>query len=130
MKRIGLILLILCFATGCSSVMATKQPPKKDLSVLEAGSDRYRVIAELGEPIYSDTRDGERIDVFKFVQGYSKGAKAGRALAHGVATVYTLGLWEVVGTPIEGAADGKELQVKVIYDAGDLVKSAEMLNDG
>ena len=127
MNRIVALVMIALLA-GCSSVMATKQPPKKDLSVLEPGTERYRLIAELGKPVYSEERDGVTYDVFAFTQGYSGGAKAGRAIAHGAASVYTLGLWELFGTAIEGAADGKDVQVLVSYDADQRVDEVELLN--
>jgi hypothetical protein len=54
--------------------------------------------------------------VLSFTQGYSKGAKVGRAVFHGAADVLTLGLWEVAGTPIEAVADGTPIKVEVYYD--------------
>ncbi len=45
---IGPILLV---NSGCSVVMATKQPHKKNLTVLDEGTPRNIVIAELGAPI-------------------------------------------------------------------------------
>ncbi len=102
--------------------MAAKQPPKKDLSVLTVGTPRNVLIAELGSPVHSETKEGLRIDVYNFVQGYSKGAKAGRAVFHGAADVLTLGLWEVVGTPTEATFDGNRMSVEVRYDANDRVK--------
>ena len=107
--------------------MAAKQPDKKDLSVLDLGTPRSHVIAELGQPAWSENKDGERVDVIAFKQGYSKGAKAGRAFFHGVADVFTLGLWEVVGTPIESVASGTHMKVEVIYDGEDRVKSVTFL---
>jgi hypothetical protein len=35
---------------------------------------------------------------------------------HGAADVLTLGLWEVVGTPIEGYANGTKVSVEITYD--------------
>jgi hypothetical protein len=40
---------------------------------------------------------------------------AGRAAFHGAMDVMTLGLWEVVGTPIEGF-QGEKRRVTIIYD--------------
>lgn len=67
------------------------------------------------------------MDVFTFVQGYSKGAKVGRAFFHGAADVVTLGLWEVVGTPIETVADGTQMKVEMSYDGEERVKSVQYL---
>lgn len=100
---------------SCAVVQATKQPEKKDLSVLRVGAYRSTLIAELGKPILTETQGDEKVDVFKFIQGYSKIIKAARALGHGVADVATLGVWEAVGTPIEGMANGEENQLEVHY---------------
>jgi hypothetical protein len=108
--------------SGCSVVMAARQPPKRDLSVLSAGSPRSLVLAEFGQPLSTTMRDGERVDVFSFTQGYNKVAKGGRALAHGALDVFTLGLWEVVGTPTEMVFDGTKMAFEVTYDAGDQIK--------
>jgi len=66
-------------------------------------------------------------DPIKFVQGYSSGAKAGRGAFHSAADVLTLGLWEVLGTPVEMAADGNEVKVKVAYDARECVDYIQVL---
>lgn len=107
--------------TGCSVFMAAKQPPKKDLGVLNVGTARGMVLAELGQPVAAETRDGAKVDVFSFTQGYSKPAKAGRALFHGAADIFTLGLWEVVGTPTEAVFDGSKMALEVAYDENDRV---------
>lgn len=107
--------------TGCSVFMAAKQPGKKDVSVLTNGTPRSLVVAELGAPVTSEHKEGRRVDVFSFTQGYSKGAKAGRAIFHGAADVFTLGLWEVVGTPTEASFDGRRISFEVRYDEDDKV---------
>lgn len=113
--------LFLLSASGCSVFMAAKQPPKKDLNVLTQGNPRALVLSELGQPLNTETKDGRRVDVFTFVQGYSKGAKAGRAFFHGAADILTVGLWEVVGTPTEATFDGKKMSVEITYDPSDRV---------
>ncbi len=113
--------------SGCAVYMAANQPDKRDVSVLQEGTYRGKVLAELGQPVSTETRDGQRVDVFNFVQGYSDGAKVGRAALHAAADVFTLGLWEVVGTPIEAVADGSEVQVEVFYDAEDNVEEVKAL---
>jgi hypothetical protein len=122
MKGLSLLCLLLIFFTGCSVVMATQQPSRKDFSVLTKGVDRSRVVAELGTPLTTEVKDGKRTDVFAVRQGYSTGSKVGRALFHGVADVFTLGLWEVVGTPVEAIASGTDVKVGVCYDKNDRVE--------
>ena len=131
MKRIlmlPLIIVALYIFSGCSVYMAAKQPEKKNMTVLSEGTPRGHVIAELGSPIHSEQTSDGKMDIYKFVQGYSKGAKAGRALFHGVADVATLGLWEVIGTPVEGIADGTEVTVEVHYDKDDRVSTVKSLS--
>ncbi len=126
--RVVLLLLIFCFSNvGCSVFMAAKQETKKDLSVLEVGTDRSYLIGEFGAPEWSGEKDGKKVDIYKFVQGYSKGAKVGRAFFHGTADIFSLGLWEVIGTPTEMIADGKELKIEVTYDANNFVEDVRYL---
>ncbi len=125
LERLCILALSLIFIAGCSVVMATQQPNRKDFSVLTKGVDRSRVVAELGAPLTTEVKDGKRKDVFFVKQGYSTGAKAGRAIFHGVADVFTLGLWEVVGTPVEAVASGTDVKVAVCYDSCDKVESIE-----
>jgi hypothetical protein len=125
------VFLVLCYlSTGCSVYMAANQPKAKDLSVLNPGTLRGNVIAELGAPIWSGDKNGDKADVFKFTQGYSTGAKAARAVFHGVSDFFTLGLWEVVSTPGEMIFSGTDMKLEVTYDKDDRVKSVTNLETG
>lgn len=95
--------------------------------MLEAGHARADVVAELGKPLLSEEKEGKKVDIFTFTQGYSKGNKVGRAVFHGVADVFSFGLWEVVGTPTEAIANGKEIKVEVLYDQDDKVEKVNYL---
>ena len=119
--RLCAVATLAMLTTGCSVYMAATQPGKKDLGVLSAGTPRNVVMAELGAPV--DTKkDGPRtVDIYKFTQGYHGAWKGARAVGHGAADVLTLGLWEVVGTPIEGVANGTEMTVEVAYNQNDQV---------
>ena len=123
---IGLFLLAVS-ASGCAAYKATQQPSKKNLGVLAPGTPRSHVIAELGAPLWSEERDGARVDLFSFKQGYHKATKAGRALVHGAADVATGGLWEVVGIPAEALADGSDVKVEVTYDDRRAVKTVDCI---
>ena len=131
-----LLMITFCMAghllealSGCSVYKAVNQPEKKNLSVLSSGTPRIQVIAELGAPVWSGEKNGEKVDLFTFKQGYSKGAKTGRALFHGAADVLTIGMWEVVGTPIETVADGTDMKVEITYDSEEKVKSVNRLQE-
>lgn len=123
-KRLVYLLLLIALASamsGCSAFMAAKQPEKKDLSLLREGVSRAVLISEFGAPVVSEFKDQKRYEIFKFVQGYSTGVKAGRAFLHGAASVATLGLWELFGTPTEITFSGDEMAFQVSYDENDIV---------
>jgi outer membrane protein assembly factor BamE (lipoprotein component of BamABCDE complex) len=119
--QLGFLALVAGSLAGCSVYMAANQPDKKDMGVLKAGTPRSAVLAEFGTPVETTTRGGAKVDLFTFTQGYSGLEKGGRAVLHGAADVFTLGLWEVVGTPIEGYANGTKVSVEITYDREDRV---------
>jgi len=123
------LLIVMCVSfSGCAVIMATRQPSYKNLNCLNTGMPRDDVLAELGSPTSSETdADGNRVDIFQFKQGYTSGTKAARALVHGAADVFTLGLWEVVGTPTEAVFSGKDMATKVTYDKKNRVKEVVYL---
>jgi hypothetical protein len=67
------------------------------------------------------------VDSYVFTQGYSKGNKVSRAVFHGAADIFTLGLWEIVGTPVEIIADGHEMKIEVFYDHKEKVQTVVYL---
>lgn len=114
----GLALATACFLLpSCSVYMAAKQPDAKNVDLMAVGTPRAMLLAEFGLPAASEVRNGKKYEIFKFVNGYSAGAKAGRAVFHGAADVLTLGLWEVVATPTEGIFSGDEMAFQVRYDS-------------
>lgn len=121
----ALMVLVIFTAASCSVFMATKQPDKKDVSVFLKGTPRSVVIVELGSPAQTEEKDDCKIDTFRFKQGYSKTAKAGRALFHATADVLTFGLWEAAGTPVEAIFTGDDAVVVVRYDTNDRVAAVE-----
>jgi len=119
-KKILLLGILLLFSSGCSVVMAVKQPEEKNLDVLSVGSHQDVVRAELSAPTSTGLMgiNGEKFeyDVFGFSEGNSRGWGVGRALLYGVLDVFTFGLWEIVGTPIEGGISGGEKRnIRVVY---------------
>lgn len=118
---------ILLFSSGCSVFMAAHQPDKKNIDLFSVGTPRNTLLAEFGPPAVSETRDGKKHEIFRFKQGYSTGAKVGRTIFHGVADVFTIGLWEVVGTPAELVFHGDEMAFEVTYDNDDNVDQVTAL---
>lgn len=113
--------------SGCSVFMAAKQPEKKDIDLLKEGVTRTQLISEFGAPVISEYKNGKRFEIFKFVQGYSTGTKAGRAFLHGAANVATLGLWELVGTPTEITFSGDDMAFQVQYDESDVAEEVVII---
>ena len=110
---------------GCSATQqAANQPTEKDLSVLEVGTSRDLVILELGAPAETRVEDGKKVDLFSFTQGYAKGTRIARVTGHAVGEVVTLGLWSLIGTPIEQSYNGTVLGYKIIYSSDNLVEES------
>ena len=117
---LGLALVFtLSGTTGCSVVMASKQPSKKNTEMIQHGLSRNLVIAEFGAPITSEYKNGKRHEIYTFTQGYSTASKVGRAFWHGAADVATVGLWELFGTPAESVFNGKKMSYELIFDEND-----------
>ncbi|MBI4379439.1 MAG: hypothetical protein HY578_10125, partial [Nitrospinae bacterium] len=124
------VIVALLTQQGCAVFMAARQPTKKDVSLFKAGTPRSLLIAEFGAPVTNEERDGRKYEIFKFTQGYSGPVKIGRTVFHGTADVFTLGLWEVVGTPTEMVFDGTETVYEVGYDENNCVASVNLLKQG
>lgn len=128
-KRVALFTAC-ALISACSISMALHQPDKKNFGVFKEGTPQQAVRQEFGLPVWSGKdAGGHDTDVFQFVQGYSKGAKTARAMGHGVADVFTLGLWEIVGTPTEAIADGTKINATITYDDHDLVKAVKLSDE-
>ena len=123
-----IIIALVCLSIqGCAVFMAAKQPNRKDTSLFSVGTSRNLLLAEFGNPVVSEERDGKKYEIFSFIQGYSRGVKTGRALFHGAADFFTLGLWEFIGTPAEGILDGSEVAYEVSYDDKDQIEKVALL---
>lgn len=118
---IFLCTLALLFSSGCSVFMAAKQPGLKNVDLFKIGTPRSMLLAEFGLPTVSESRENKKHEIFTFRQGYSTGARAGRAFFHGAADVMTLGIWEVIGTPTEAVFNGDEMAFEVSYDENNRV---------
>jgi hypothetical protein len=118
-RRLAFVLIgCLPLTSGCAVFMAVKGKDEPNLGVLGAGQDRAIAIATLGPPHKTYVTDGSRVDVFKLKRGDKP--SAGRAMAHGVLDLMTLGVWEVLGTPIE-VMQGEAFYLTVSYDDQDRV---------
>ncbi len=117
LQNAGKVVCVDCFLSSCSVGMALHGKPDTDLSVLKTGEDRAVVRANLGSPESVTTNT----DTFIACKG--KEASTGRAIGHGIMDVLTLGLWEVIGTPVEAISDssGECRRIAVEYDSNNKV---------
>ena len=131
MKKITVVLglVIVLSLQGCAAVMASNQPHKKNLTVLEIGKHRNYVISELGAPVTSENVNGERKEIYTFQQGYSKAARISRTLWHTTADIASIGLWEVIGSPAEMYFDGQQLSYEVVFDDQDNIKRIHQIQN-
>ena len=80
--------------------MALSGKPDANLSVINYGVHRDIVILHLGLPAKSMQTAQGTIDVFNLER--ENAPSVGRALGqHAAMDVMTLGIWEIIGTPIE-----------------------------
>ena len=109
---------------GCSASRALNQPTVKDMNVLQVGTDRDLVRAELGQPIPSAI--GDNCDVFAFEEG-STGWRYTRAMGYSILAVGTLGLSEIATNPIEESVGNDRIRLRVCYNAQQKVDRVEYL---
>ncbi|MGB7291282.1 MAG: hypothetical protein WBD99_03835 [Thermodesulfobacteriota bacterium] len=122
-----LLMMISLVCSGCSVGMALSGNEQRDTSVFYNGAERSFVHAKVGllDTAVQD-KDGNWIDTYFIVKGNEP--SAGRAIGHGVMDVLTLGLWEVIGTPIE-AVSGSEQQSRYViyYDENQKIQKVERI---
>jgi len=105
--------------------MAMSGSENPDLGAIKVGASRGEVELHLGTAVKTTPLpDGKRADVYEYEIGNEP--SAGRAIGHGVMDVLTLGIWEVVGTPIEGV-QGETYNATIIYDKDDMVSEIKTL---
>lgn len=122
--RLAIFCMLLACCQACSPIMAARQDSYVDVDKIKPGTRKAVVIGNLGSPLENhENEKGEQCEIYKFRQGYSQGAKTGRVMLHTMADFLTLGLWEVVGTPVEATFSGHNLSYEVCYDKDDLVTS-------
>ena len=131
MKNLTSILILTLFALclqNCSVGMALSGNKQRDISTFHVGADKSFVHAKTGLPDSSfQDEEGRWIDTYLIVSGDEP--SAGRAIGHGAMDVLTLGLWEVIGTPIEAVAGSEEYQSFIIhYDKDNKIERVERFN--
>ena len=113
------VLALAWLLSACSVGMALSGSDNPDLGAVKVGASRGEVEMHLGSPKNSATlADGGRTDIYEYEIGNEP--SAARAIGHGAMDVMTLGLWEVIGTPIEGV-QGERYHATITYGSDDKV---------
>lgn len=105
------------FSAGCSPVMEATRPTPVDISQFAVGESRVNIVEALGAPIANVKNGDQSCDVYKlYTRGPGGVGKGVIAAGEGAADVVTLGLAEVVFTPIEAGTRNAKHTVTFCYD--------------
>jgi hypothetical protein len=84
--------------------MEAHRPDPVNLHRFSVGEGRFDVVSQIGAPLAAEADGGERCDMYNLVtHGVRRAGKAAIILGEAAADVSTLGLAEVIATPVEGA---------------------------
>jgi hypothetical protein len=108
--------MILMLSTSACSVYKASSNEGISVSDVEDCRTRLCLLSQGMKSIDRKEVDGKVVELYRAVSRKS-GANYLRAAGHGVLDVFTLGLWEVAATPIEGAMDSNRghIIVKAVY---------------
>jgi hypothetical protein len=120
-------ILILSLLSGCAVASAAKYRGVTEENVAKCnmracfmGLRDTTVMSTVNNP------DGSVVEIYKILK---RQGSAGRAVVHGAADVFTLGLWEAVATPIEGAASIEHFNIfEATFKSDGSLVSARLLN--
>lgn len=127
-KLVSVTFALALATSGCSVGMAMSGKKAPDLGQVKVGATRGEVELQMGPPTQSHIDElGRRIDVYDYEVGNEP--SPGRAVGHAVMDVLTLGIWEVVGTPVEGFT-GEEFRLSVTYNEQDRVERVSSQKTG
>ncbi len=121
MKILACIVIAATLLQGCAANMAAQGQNGPDMVVVKRQQTRDDMERMLGSPAETVRRtDGVTVDLY-IVEARTQ-PSAARATGHATASLFTFGLWELVGGPIE-AYQGRRQRVVVEYDDQDRVVS-------
>ncbi len=114
--RFALCLGLLC-SGGCSPVMEATRPTPVDTSQFAIGESRFQVIQAIGAPTANVKNGDQSCDIYKlYTRGPGGVGKGVIAAGEAAADVVTLGLAEVLFTPLEAATMNAKHTVTFCYD--------------
>ena len=111
---------------GCSTVMEFNRPDPVDLSQFQPGQHRLDVVKVLGPPLTTVNDGPKSCDVYQlYTHGPGGAGKAGIIFVEGVTDVFTLGLAELVSTPVEAGTKNSLYAVTMCYSQDATLLSVE-----
>ena len=126
-RRNALIAIVLALSLcACSTVMEFQRPDPIDLAQFHPGERRIDVVKVLGPPLTSMNDGPKSCDIYHlYTHGPNAMGKAGIALVEGAADVLTLGVAEVVSTPVEAGTKNSLYPVTMCYDKNAVLLSVD-----
>lgn len=108
---------------------ANRSAYKGDPSVIQVGADRSTIEDALGEPNLMAELDDKKIKVIYALdlKAHKKLARNAAVVGHAAANALTLGLWEVVGTPLEVSAQSRFTNYIIVYGPDNKVQTLEII---
>ena len=150
-NRSTLGLAIMLIISACSPVMEANRPDPVDMTQFTIGEDHLKVVAAIGSPLateqkkkhhedddddddsakgkhrFKDTQEAAAYcDLYKlYTRGPDGTGKGAIAAGEAVADVLTLGLTEIVFTPVEAGTKNTKHAVTFCYDDDDKLVSMD-----
>ena len=107
---------------GCAQVIAFRQPPPLDRSVLHEGAERDLIVATLGYPVARDRPPGATPPLLRETYVYtdggkmnSPGGKTARIVLYTMGDLITVFLTQIIWLPAELHFDGTQYHASVEY---------------
>jgi hypothetical protein len=114
---------VLAFS-GCSPVMEATRPTPVDTSQFAVGENRVQIVEAIGAPTANVKDSDQSCDVYKlYTRGPGGVGKGVIAAGEGAADVVTLGLAEVIFTPLEAGTRNPKHTVTFCYDKDGKLRS-------
>jgi len=127
MKLLVFLIFIVLALSSCSVVMSGKTSGT-DMKDFTKSTTRSGIVAHDGVTITATETNEQGVIVCEDYLVQKKKGSIMRAVMHGVLDVATLGLWEVIGTPVEMSQGGKTyIPVRVCYNDMQEVEKIEFL---
>ena len=105
--------------SACSPFMEANRPDTVDLTKFSSGQTRLSVLSAIGSPVASEPDGNTSCDIYKlYTHGPDAGGKGAIAVGEIAVDIFTLGLSELVFTPVEAVTKNSKHTVLFCYDVG------------